>query len=139
MTLCGLTLAPAFIKYSIVSTETPIRCPSYFLFSSRGVSDVDGCRHLTYVDLELAHRALPDIYGPGTPFSRLGGTADVRNVNVATTKGDSYLEIVAHRIFWFLLSFMCLDNEITKTDDCGHDKHSKTNWTAYLSHRCNKA
>lgn len=69
MTLCGLTLAPAFIKYSIVSTETPIRCPSYFLFSSRGVSDVDGCRHLTYVDLELAHRALPDIYGPGTPFS----------------------------------------------------------------------
>ena len=127
------------MKFSIVRTETQMRFPTCFLFCGWSGSDVDGCRHLTYVDLELAHRALPDIYGPGTPFSRLGGTADVRNVNVATTKGDSYLEIVAHRIFWFLLSFMCLDNEITKTDDCGHDKHSKTNWTAYLSHRCNKA
>lgn len=34
----------------------------------------------TYADIELAHQALPETYGPAPPFSRLSGTATVRGV-----------------------------------------------------------
>lgn len=34
----------------------------------------------TYGDLNLAHKALPDWFGPVPPFSRLTGTAEARGV-----------------------------------------------------------
>lgn len=34
----------------------------------------------SYADIELAHRALPETYGPEPPFSRLSGSATVRGV-----------------------------------------------------------
>jgi hypothetical protein len=34
----------------------------------------------TYADVEQAHRAVPETYGPVPPFSRLSGSGDVRGV-----------------------------------------------------------
>lgn len=42
-------------------------------------------RHFpTYSSIEMAHKALPHLYGPVPPFSRLSGTGDVRSVIEAT-------------------------------------------------------
>jgi hypothetical protein len=38
----------------------------------------------TYGDIEQAHKALPDVFGPVPPFSRLSGSADVQGVIDAT-------------------------------------------------------
>jgi hypothetical protein len=38
----------------------------------------------TYADVEQAHQALPELYGPVPPFSRLSGTGDVCSVIEAT-------------------------------------------------------
>ncbi len=38
----------------------------------------------TYADIEQVHKALPDVFGPAPPFSRLSGTADVQAVIDAT-------------------------------------------------------
>lgn len=41
----------------------------------------DLLRHFpSYADIELAHRALPQTFGPVPPFSRLSGSATVRGV-----------------------------------------------------------
>lgn len=40
----------------------------------------------SYGDIEQAHKALPDLFGPVPPFSRLSGTADVQSV-IDATKG----------------------------------------------------
>lgn len=40
----------------------------------------------SYADLEQAHKALPDLFGPVPPFSRLTGTPDAQSV-VNATKG----------------------------------------------------
>lgn len=43
-------------------------------------------RHFpTYAAIEMAHKALPHLYGPVPPFSRLSGSADVLGVIAATT------------------------------------------------------
>jgi len=39
----------------------------------------------TLQDIEIAHKANPDIFGPVPPFSRMSGTADVLGVLDATT------------------------------------------------------
>lgn len=33
-----------------------------------------------YASIELAHKALPHLFGPAPPFSRLSGSADVQGV-----------------------------------------------------------
>ena len=38
----------------------------------------------TYATIELAHKALPHLFGPVPPFSRLTGSADVQGVIDAT-------------------------------------------------------
>lgn len=38
-------------------------------------------------EIEMAHKALPDVYGPAPPFSRLSGTRDTLNVIDATKDG----------------------------------------------------
>lgn len=38
----------------------------------------------TYADIEQAHKALPDTYGPVPPFSRLSGSPEVQAVIDAT-------------------------------------------------------
>jgi hypothetical protein len=38
------------------------------------------CHYPSYSDIELAHRALPETFGPVPPFSRLSGSATVRAV-----------------------------------------------------------
>jgi hypothetical protein len=43
----------------------------------------------TYADVEQAHKALPETYGPVPPFSRLSGTADVLGVINAADRGDA--------------------------------------------------
>ncbi len=42
----------------------------------------------TYSNLELAHKALPHLYGPVPPFSRLSGTVDVQGVIAASMAAD---------------------------------------------------
>lgn len=38
-------------------------------------------RHFpTYADIELAHQAHPEVFGPVPPFSRISGSATVRGV-----------------------------------------------------------
>jgi hypothetical protein len=37
----------------------------------------------TYSDIEEAYKALPDLFGPTPPFSRLSGTADAQGVKDA--------------------------------------------------------
>jgi hypothetical protein len=39
-------------------------------------------------EIELAHQALPQLFGPVPPFSKLSGTTDVRGVIEASTAGD---------------------------------------------------
>lgn len=34
----------------------------------------------SYADVEMAHKALPHLYGPAPPFSRLSGSGDVLGV-----------------------------------------------------------
>lgn len=40
-----------------------------------------------YATIELAHKALPHLFGPVPPFSRLSGSADVLGVIAASTAG----------------------------------------------------
>ena len=40
------------------------------------------------MELELAHKALPEWFGPVPPFSRMSGTADVQHVIGGTNDGD---------------------------------------------------
>jgi hypothetical protein len=55
--------------------ETP-RVPRWLREEARQL-----LRHYpTYSDVELAHRALPHLWGPSPPFSRLSGTGDVQGV-----------------------------------------------------------
>lgn len=42
----------------------------------------------TLFDIEQAHKALPDVYGPVPPFSRLSGTASTVGVIAATKSTD---------------------------------------------------
>lgn len=59
--------------------ETP-RVPRWLRQEARAL-----LRHYpTYSNIELAHKALPDWFGPVPPFSRLSGTADVQGVISAT-------------------------------------------------------
>lgn len=39
-------------------------------------------------EIEMAHKALPDVYGPVSPFSRLSGTRDTLNVLDVTVDGE---------------------------------------------------
>lgn len=41
----------------------------------------------TYGDIELAHKALPELFGPVPPFSRLSGNADTQGAIDATKHG----------------------------------------------------
>lgn len=34
----------------------------------------------SFADIEKAHKALPELFGPAPPFSRLSGSGDVRGV-----------------------------------------------------------
>jgi hypothetical protein len=43
----------------------------------------------TYADIEQAHKALPDTYGPVPPFSRLcGGTQTAMTIEITTENGN---------------------------------------------------
>jgi hypothetical protein len=43
----------------------------------------------TSADIEQAHKALPEVFGPVPPFSRLSGSGEVRGVIQATKKGNT--------------------------------------------------
>lgn len=59
--------------------ETP-RLPRWLRQEARRL-----LRHYpTYSNIELAHKALPHLFGPVPPFSRLSGTADAQSVIDAT-------------------------------------------------------
>lgn len=59
--------------------ETP-RVPRWLREEARQL-----LRHFpTYSDIELAHKAVPHLYGPTPPFSRMSGTGDVLGVIDAT-------------------------------------------------------
>ena len=55
-------------------------------------ADIRSCAKLllehypTFSEIEAAHQALPDLYGPVPPFSRLSGSADVLGVVAAATE-----------------------------------------------------
>lgn len=59
--------------------ETP-RVPRWLREEARQL-----LRHYpAYSEIELAHKALPHLYGPTPPFSRMSGTSDVLGVIDAT-------------------------------------------------------
>lgn len=61
--------------------ETP-RVPSWLREEARQL-----LRHYPgYSEIELAHKAVPHLYGPTPPFSRMSGTSDVLGVIDATNK-----------------------------------------------------
>lgn len=62
--------------------ETP-RVPRWLREEARTL-----LRHFpNYAAIEMAHKALPHLYGPVPPFSRLSGSADVLGVIAATEAG----------------------------------------------------
>lgn len=63
--------------------ETP-RLPHWL----RGQAKALLTHYPSYGDIEQAHKALPDLFGPVPPFSRMSGTADVQGV-IDATKGNS--------------------------------------------------
>lgn len=63
--------------------ETP-RVPRWLREEARTL-----LRHFpNYAAIEMAHKALPHLYGPVPPFSRLSGSADVLGV-IAATKDEA--------------------------------------------------
>lgn len=68
------------LKRLLVPGETP-RVPRWLREAARVL-----LRHYPdYAAIEMAHKALPHLYGPVPPFSRLSGSADVLGVIAAST------------------------------------------------------
>lgn len=44
----------------------------------------------SFADIEKAHKALPDLFGPAPPFSRLRGSSDVHGVIDATKSNERF-------------------------------------------------
>lgn len=68
------------LKRLQVPKETP-RIPRWLRGQAKAL-----LRHYpTYADIEMVHKALPDVFGPVPLFSRMTGSADVQGVIDATT------------------------------------------------------
>lgn len=68
-------------------TETP-RVPRWLREEARAL-----LRHFPdYSAIEMAHKALPHLYGPVPPFSRLAGSPEVLGVVAASTAGAESAE-----------------------------------------------
>ena len=79
----SLIMTKEFLQRLQDPKQTP-RVPRWIRGHAKGLLQ----HYPTYADLEKAHQAVPETYGPVPPFSRLSGTADVRNVIDAATQGD---------------------------------------------------
>jgi hypothetical protein len=70
-----------FLEQLLDSKESP-RVPAWARERARKL-----LRHYpTYSTIELAHKALPHLYGPVPPFSRLHGSGDTDGVIEASTQ-----------------------------------------------------
>lgn len=71
-----------FLQALLDPTETP-RVPKALRDQAKRL-----LRHYpTYFDLEKAHRALPELYGPVPPFSRMTASAETQSVIAAVRQG----------------------------------------------------
>lgn len=70
-----------FLEQLLDRTESP-RVPTWARERARWL-----LRHYpTYSNIEIAHKALPHLYGPVPPFSRLHGSVDTDGVIEASTQ-----------------------------------------------------
>lgn len=71
-----------FLEQLLVPKESP-RVPAWARERARKL-----LRHYPmYSNIELAHKALPEFYGPVPPFSRLRGSAETDHVIEASRQG----------------------------------------------------
>lgn len=80
----ALVQTKMFLEAMLSPKETP-RVPRWMRGKAKSL-----LRHYPGLgEIEQAHKALPEVFGPVPPFSRLSGTAEVLGVIDATTEGKA--------------------------------------------------